>query len=296
MYMRSGASTSVSTQCDLLVLIDFLACGYQNLAQMAITGHLTIRVTDGDTVTVSSRPAGTDNGTSAGGTDCSSLRHSPVDSFMHTSPTPLKSGGHGSSRNRLNISRRCLCTSLHNLRHWIHHDIFCDHFLIRLRIVLVCGQHGHLMMSCHLFLQDLCLCGVPAVIIYILSLCVIIFLIGCLHLSHHRQLWLRHADNNLIAQMQSCVSGKSRVQRQHFIHIIAAAVGDHRKCISRLYLISLILLFFLGHFINSRIQRGQLIRINISFRNLDFFSKIQCLQAITLRNLFLRCHLHCKCV
>ena len=69
MYMRSGASTSVSTQCDLLVLIDFLACGYQNLAQMAITGHLTIRVTDGDTVTVSSRPAGTDNGTSAGGTD-----------------------------------------------------------------------------------------------------------------------------------------------------------------------------------------------------------------------------------
>ena len=76
MYMRSGASTGVSTQCDLLVLIDFLACGYQNLAQMAITGHLTIRVTDGDTVTVASRPAGTDNGTSAGGTDCSSLRHS----------------------------------------------------------------------------------------------------------------------------------------------------------------------------------------------------------------------------
>ena len=48
MYMRSGASTGVSTQCDLLVLIDFLACGYQNLAQMAITGHLTIRMTDGE--------------------------------------------------------------------------------------------------------------------------------------------------------------------------------------------------------------------------------------------------------
>ena len=65
MYMRPGASTGISTQCDLLVLIDFLAYRYQDLAQMAITGHLTIRMTDGDTVTVSSRPAGTDNGTSA---------------------------------------------------------------------------------------------------------------------------------------------------------------------------------------------------------------------------------------
>ena len=65
MYMRSGASAGIAAQCDLLVLIDFLAYGYQDLAQMAVSGHLAVRVTDGDTVTISAGPAGADNGSAA---------------------------------------------------------------------------------------------------------------------------------------------------------------------------------------------------------------------------------------
>ena len=135
---------------------------------------------------------------------------------------------------------------------------------------------------------------IPAVIVYVLRLRIIIFFISILDRGSNGQFRLRYTDDDLISDTQRRVSGQTRVQRQHLVHIIAPAVGDHRQRISRHNLINLILFLFLGHRIDGIRQRRQLIRIDISLRDLHLLQKIQSLQSVSLRKLSLRHHLDRK--
>ena len=103
------------------------------------------------------------------------------------------------------------------------------------------------MMTRNCLLPNHLLGGVPAVILYVLRLRIIILFIGRLFCSQNRKLRFRHTDDDLITQMQRRIPRKTRVQCQHLIHIITAAVGNDRQSVSRLYLISLVFLRFLGH-------------------------------------------------
>ena len=103
------------------------------------------------------------------------------------------------------------------------------------------------MMTRNRLLPNHLLGSIPAVILYVLRLRIIILFIGRLFCSQNRKLRFRHTDDDLVTQMQRRIPRKTRVQCQHLIHIITAAVGNDRQSVSRLYLISLVFLRFLGH-------------------------------------------------
>lgn len=95
--MGTRTAARIAAQGDFLTLVNFLSGRYQNLAQMTIAGLFAVRMTDSDTVSIPSGPARADDGTAAGRSDCRSLRYCPVDTLVHTSPTPFKCRSQGSA-------------------------------------------------------------------------------------------------------------------------------------------------------------------------------------------------------
>ena len=123
MDMGTRTAARIAAQSDFLTLVNFLSGRYQNLAQMTVAGLFTVRMADGDTVSVSSGPACTVDGTAAGRSDCRSLWYCPVDSLMHTSPTPFECRSQGSAGDRFDVRRGRLGSFLDNLRYRFRNNI-----------------------------------------------------------------------------------------------------------------------------------------------------------------------------
>ena len=123
MDMGTRTAARIAAQGDFLTLVHFLSGRYQNLAQMTVAGLFAVRMADGDTVSVSSGPACADDGTAAGGSDCRSLRYCPVDSLVHTSPTPFECRSQGSTGDRFDVRRGRLGSFLDNLRYRFRNNI-----------------------------------------------------------------------------------------------------------------------------------------------------------------------------
>ena len=243
-----------------------LSHGYQYLAQVAVSGLPAVRMIDINHISVPAAPSGSCNCSSAGSIHGSARRRCPVNSLMIGTCTSGRSapaaeaGGKTSACDRLNVGRRYLGSSFHDLwNRFIGYLLFYDVFGYFL--VVFKGNHcNYFPVPRRRLLQRFSFRGIPIVIIYIDYFLFIILFIIHFFLAHHCQLRLRHRNDQFFpCPDHGIFILKGRIHFYKPVHRNVGLNGNLRKSIAGNHLIHVALFFILCHFPDRRIQIRKLV-------------------------------------